>query len=107
MPGRLARELEADHVRRTQLRRRRRQPERLRACGELVRPPAERRRDARDRPLQDLLDRRERHRRELEVRALADVEAPRARQVLVAVVDERREVVGAGAQEPVRSAPSD
>src|SRR2546426_942900 len=62
---------------------------------------AEGRRDSGNGPVQELLDRRQCHRRELEVRALADVESPRAREVLVVVVDQLAEVLGPGSQNPV------
>ena len=59
------------------------------------------RRDAFDAPLAELLQRGDRHRHELELAALADVEAARAGLVLVAVVDQPCEVLRTGARDPV------
>jgi CheY-like chemotaxis protein len=56
--------------------------------------------DAWDLPVK-LLHRRGRHRHEVKVRPLADVEAARARLVGVLVVDEAREIVRAAPREPV------
>ena len=61
----------------------------------------QRRGDAFDAPLAELLQRGDRHRHELELGALADVEPSRAGLVLVAVVDQSGEVLRARARDPV------
>jgi hypothetical protein len=57
--------------------------------------------DVVDAPFEKLAERGDRHRREHEVRSLADVEAPCTLAVLVAEVGQAREVLGTGAIDPV------
>src|SRR5947209_17695147 len=85
----------------TRLPARYRQADRRGARSDLISASLQRRGHSRHRPFEKLADRHCGHRRELKVRALPDVEAPRAGLVLLLIVDEPPEVLRADSLDPV------